>query len=172
MSKAACPSSKLTRRAAIAATLAGAAALAAAPPALAAPDPAFALIAAHKAATAAHEEACALMSELEGQIPEDKRKEWFRADRAKGIGADDDPRWRAATTAYWATFDAEEKAAWALAHARPATPMGAAALLRHAYEHEAGRCEWPDRPDNEDAEVGWHGAFHRSLAVALETMGS
>ncbi len=172
MSKAACPSSKLTRRAAIAATIAGAAAPAAALPAFAASDPAFALVAAHKAAAAEHEEACSLMSELEGQIPKEKRKEWFRADRAKGVGADDDPRWTAAATAYWATFDAEEKAAWALAHARPATLAAAAALLRHAHEHEAERCEWPDGPDNEDADVGWHGAFHRSLAAALERMAS
>ena len=52
MSKAASPSSKLTRRKAIAATLAGVAAPALAGPARLTPDPVFAAIAAHKAAYA------------------------------------------------------------------------------------------------------------------------
>jgi hypothetical protein len=52
MSKAASPSSKLTRRKAIAATLAGVAAPALAGPARLTSDPVFAAIAAHKAAYA------------------------------------------------------------------------------------------------------------------------
>jgi hypothetical protein len=172
MSKAARPSSKLTRRAAIATTLAGAAAPSVTRPVLAASDPVFALIAVHKATNARHEQVCRIMSDLEGQIPQEKRQEWYAGDRAEGIGADDDPRWRAANTAYWTAFGAEEKAAWSIAHARPASLAGTAALLRYAYEHEAQRCEWPDGRDPEDADMGWHGAFHSSLAAALEAMSA
>ncbi len=144
MSKAGCPSSKLTRRAAIAATLASAATPAGALPALGAPDPAFALIAAHKAANAEHERVCRNMSDLEGQIPQEKRQEWYAGDRAKGIGRNDDPRWTAANAAYRAAFDAEEAAAWALARARPASVAGAAAFAlclraRSAAMRMAGR---------------------------------
>jgi hypothetical protein len=63
MSKAASPSRKLTRRKAIAATLAGVAA-----PALAAPT-VFAAIAAHKAACARLDQACLHISRLEENIP-------------------------------------------------------------------------------------------------------
>ena len=81
MSKAASPSSKLTRRKAIAATLAGVAAPALAGPARLTPDPVFAAIAAHKAAYARLDQACLHVSRLEENIPEDRRQEWFDEDR-------------------------------------------------------------------------------------------
>jgi hypothetical protein len=69
MSKAASPSSKLTRRKAIAATLAGVAAPALASPARLTPDPVFASIAAHKAAYARLDRACLHVSRLEEKHP-------------------------------------------------------------------------------------------------------
>src|SRR5436305_6943691 len=170
MSKAGSPSSKLTRRNAIAATLAGVAAPALAGPARLIPDPVFAAIAAHKAAYARLDQACLHVSRLEENIPEERRPEWFDEDREQGIGTNDDPRWTAALTAQRATFDTETQMAWALAHARPAGLAGAAALLRHAGEFESG-FEWPCGPEDEDGDK-WTVIFHHSLAAALETMMS
>src|SRR5258708_11758789 len=158
MSKAASPSSKLTRRKAIAATLAGIAAPALAGPARLTPDPVFAAIAAHKAACARLDQACLHVSRLEETIPEERRQEWFDGDRVQGIGTNDDPRWTAALTAQRATFDAETQMAWALAHARPVGLAGAAALLRHAGEFEAGGCGGPRGPGEPGGEDGGKGA--------------
>jgi hypothetical protein len=94
----------ITRRSLVAATAAGVSAAAAAPlstQAFAVSDPVLALIAAHKVAYIRFEQMCRFMSDLEGEIPEDKREEWFREDRAKGLGANDDPRWTAAKATYW-----------------------------------------------------------------------
>ncbi len=174
MSKAASPSSKLTRRKAIAAALAGVAAPALAGPARLAPDPVFAAIAAHKVAYARLDQACSHVSRLEGNIPEERRQEWFDGDREQGIGTNDDPRWTAALTAQRATFDAEMQTAWALARAQPAGLAGTAALLRHAGEFEAGGCGWPCGPEDPEDEDGdkWTIIFHHSLAAALEAMTS
>src|SRR5256885_480120 len=163
MSKAASACSKLTRRTAIAATLAGASAPAL--PAPLSPDPVFAAIAAHKAAYIRPDRACRQVSDLEGAIPRERRKEWWDEDRAQGIGADDDPRWTAALDAQRAAFDAEKKPAWALARAWPADIAGAAALLRYAAEYEDEGCEWPSVPETEDGEEEWMITFHQSLAA-------
>src|SRR5436305_6157174 len=167
MSKAASACSKLTRRTAIATTLAGAAARAL--PAPLSPDPVFAAIAAHKAAYVRLDRACRHVSDLEGQIPKDRRKEWFDEDREQGIGANDDPRWTAALDTQRAAFDAEKQTAWALARARPANIAGAAALLRYA-EYEDEGCDWQSDPEIEDGEEEWANMFHRSLAAALEAL--
>jgi hypothetical protein len=171
MSKAASPSSKITRRAAIAATLAGFGAPASAAPALLTSDPVHAAIAAHKAAYVRLDQACSDLSRLERDIPKDRRQEWFDEDREKGIGLNDDPRWTAALAANRAAFDAEMQAAWVLAHARPASLAGAAALLRYAAEYEDEGSEWPSEPETEDGEEEWMITFHQNLAVALDAMG-
>jgi hypothetical protein len=141
-------------------------------PALLTPDPVFAAIAAHKAAYARLDQACLHVSRLEGNIPKARRQEWFDEDRRQGIGADDDPRWTAALAAQRAAFDAETQTAWALAHAQPAGLAGAAALLRHAGEFEAGGDDWPCDPEDSEDEDGeeWTVAFHCNLAAALEAM--
>jgi hypothetical protein len=169
MSKAASASSKLTRRAAIAATLA-VATPARSVPSLLPFDPVFALVAAHKAAFARLDRACRHVSRLEGGIPKERREEWFDEDREQGIGASDDPRWTAALAAQRAAFDAEAQAAWALARARPNGIAGAAALLRYAAEYEEESCEWPSVPETEDGEEEWTIVFHHNLAAALEGM--
>src|SRR4051812_40417153 len=171
MSKAASPSSKLTRRKAIAAALAGVATPALAGPARLIPAPVFAAIAAHRTAYARLDQACLHVSHLEESIPEERRQEWFDEDREQGIGTNDDPRWTAALTAQRATFDAETQMAWALARAQPAGLAGAAALLRHAGEFEAGGCGWPCDLEDEDGEK-WTLIFHHSLAAALDAMTS
>ncbi|MGB9367348.1 MAG: hypothetical protein WCE79_15175 [Xanthobacteraceae bacterium] len=162
MGKAICSSSKLTRRAAIGAALAGAAT-----PALPAPDAAFALIATHQKAFARLNETIADIARLEDDIPEDRRQEWAPEDRDEGIGLNDDPHWTAALDAHNTAIDAETGAAWVIAHAQPATIMGAAALLRYAADYEAQGDAWPDAEGDES----WHAAFHRSIAAALEIMG-
>ncbi len=159
----------ITRRSLVAATAASAAVPLAARAFTAASEPVLALIVAHEAACLRHEQVCHLLSDLEGEIPEEKRKEWFRGDRAKGLGANDDPRWKAGNDAYWAASDADDEAAWALAHARPATLAGAVALLRYAHDYEAHRREWPNDPEDTSGKI-WHATFHASLAAALEGM--
>src|SRR5882762_6424614 len=106
MSKAACRSSKLTRRAAITASLAT---TLGAGSARAFPDPAFAVIAAHRAACARLDQARTHMSRMESAIPKERREEWWDEDPAKGVGANDDPRWTAALNAYRAAADVETK---------------------------------------------------------------
>lgn len=162
MRKAACSSSKLTRRAAIGAAFAGAAT-----PALPASDAAFGLIATHRKASVRLNETIADIARLEHDIPEDRRQEWAPEDRDEGIGLNDDPRWTAVLDAHDAAIDAENSAAWVIAHAQPATIMGAAALLRYAADYEAQGDAWPDAEGDES----WHAAFHRSLAAALERKG-
>ena len=162
MGKAACSSSKLTRRAAIGVALAGAAT-----PTLPASDAAFALIATHQKAFARLNETIADIARLEHDIPEDRRQEWAPEDRDEGIGLNDDPRWTAALDAHNAAIDAETAAAWVIAHTQPATIAGAAALLRYAADYEERGDTWPDAEGDE----GWHAAFHGSLAAALERMG-
>jgi hypothetical protein len=169
MSKAASPSSKLTRRKAIAAGVAAPALAGAAP---LTPDPVFAAIAAHKAAYARLDQACSHVSRLEENIPEERRQEWFDGDRQQGIGTNDDPRWTAALAAQRATFHTETQMAWVLARAQPAGLAGAAALLRHAGEFEASGCGWPCDSEDPEDEHGdkWTVIFHQSLAAALEAM--
>jgi len=133
-------------------------------------DPIFDLIAAHKAAYATLDRACRLVSDLEGKIPEGQRKEWFVQDRGTDVGANDDPRWTAAMTAYWAASDAEERSAWVLAHAHPTRIASAVALLRYSYQYAGQGCEWPSLPEGEDSLGDWNVTFHRSLAAALEAM--
>jgi hypothetical protein len=162
MSKAICSCSKLTRRAAIGAALAGAAT-----PALPASDAAFALIATHQKAFARLNETIADIARLERAIPEDRRQEWAPEDRDEGIGLSDDPRWTAALDAHNAAIDAESGAAWVIAHAQPATIMGTVALLRYAADYEQRGDTWPDA----EGEEGWHAAFHRNLAAALKKIG-
>jgi|SRR4051794_20621400 len=169
MSKAASPSSKLTRRTAIAAIAAFGAPASAVPSR--ALDPVFTAIGAHRAAYVRLDRVCRLVSDLEGDIPKERRREWFDEDRAAGVGADDDPRWTAALAAQRAAFDAEKKTAWALAQARPSNSAAVAALLRYATEYEEEGCEWPSLPETEGGEEKWMITFHHSLAAALEAMG-
>ena len=169
MSKAASPSIKLTRRTAIAAIAAMSAPARAAPSRLA-PDPVFAAIAAHKGAYVRLDQSCRHVSRLEGAIPKERRQEWFDEDREQDIGADDDPRWTTALAAQRAAFDAETQAAWVLAHARPASLAGVAALLRYAAEYEDEGSDWPCDPQTPDGEEEWMITFHQSLAAALEAM--
>jgi hypothetical protein len=168
MAQAAC--NLITRRFLVAAAAAVSSAAVSALPAQAQadPDPIFAAIAAHQAAYRALDQVCRRLSDLEQQIPEAARQE-YRVDHiGTDVGANDDPRWKAAMVAYWAADTVETQAAWALARAKPATLKGAAALLRYAHEFEAGGCEWPCEPDDEDGD--WNCAFHRSVAAALAAL--
>jgi hypothetical protein len=141
-----------------------------APAPIPASDPIHAAIAAHQAAYAALDRACCRLSDLEPQIPAARRKEYRVDHRGTDVGANDDPRWTAAMAAYWTADAAETDAAWALAHAKPATLAGAAALLRYAHEFEAGGCEWPDESQEEGGRQDWNCAFHRTIAVALAAL--
>lgn len=180
MAKAGASSSKLTRRAAIAATaatlavpvgaaiagaplgLAGfvpAAGAAPAPAAPAPPDPVLAAIAAHRAALAGLEAAAAHLSAVEEGTFDDGGQE-------RGDSADDDPVLLAAEAAFEAACETESRTAWALARVPVATPAAAAALLRHAGEVRADGAEWPAPPHGEQG--FWNSNFHHSLAAALE----
>jgi hypothetical protein len=139
-------------------------------PAHALPDPAFTAIAAHKAAYEAFDAACSHMSTMEGAIPKDRREEWFEEDRAKGLGANDDPRWSAALNAFRAALSNETRLAWTLARTSPAGVAGAAAALRYAADYADMGCEWPGMPKTEDGEEDWTIVFHQTLAAALEAI--
>jgi hypothetical protein len=166
MSKAGPICSKITRRAAIAAGLSAALpplactlpAHASAPTLI--PDPILATIAAHRAAVAALDAAAQHLSDVDEGLIDDGGMD-------RGSGADDDPLLLAASAAFHAACDAESRAAWALARARPASPAAAAALLRYAGDLEADGGDWPEAPDEDDG-GDWVAAFHHSLAAALD----
>jgi hypothetical protein len=157
MSRAVPSCSKITRRAAIAATLG-----ACAPARL--PHGGFgAAITEHRAALAALDAAARHLCDVEEGLVEDNGQD-------RGSGPDDDPVLIAALAAFDAASDAESRAAWALARIRPEHPAAAAALLRYAGDVEAEGHDWPEPPDDEDGR-DWACTFHRILAVALDAMG-
>jgi hypothetical protein len=170
MSKAGPSCSKITRRAAIAATLtaavpamAGVALPARAAAPAPAPDPVLAAIAAHREAAAALEAAVRYLSDMEEGLVDDGGED-------RGSEADDDPLLLAAVAAFDAACDADAHAAWALARLRPPCLAGAVALLRYAGDVEADGSDWPEPPDDERG-ADWASTFHHNIAAALGAMG-
>src|SRR5215468_4164641 len=165
MSEAVQSCTKITRRAAIAATLGACAPASLASGGLgaaAADDPILAAIAQHRAALAAFDAAAHHLCDVEEGLVED-------AGVDRGSGPDDDPVLIAALAAFDAASDAESRAAWALARIRPPHLAAAAALLRYAADVEAEGHDWPEPPDHQDGR-DWSCAFHRNLAAALDGM--
>jgi hypothetical protein len=85
------------------------------------------------------------MSELESELPEERRKAYMIFERGTEIGKDDDPRWTANQTEYWAAVDAIDEIAWSFVDRPPTSAAGLAAILTYADEHEAAGREWPNR---------------------------
>jgi len=122
-----------------------------------------ALLAAHRTAVAAFEAAARHLCDVEEGVADDGGQD-------RGSGDDDDPFLRAATAAFDAAWDAETRAAWALARAVPANLAAAATLLRYVGDVEAQDHDWPEPPD--DAARNWASAFHHTLAVVLDGMAA
>ena len=123
-----------------------------------------ALLAAHRTAVAAFEAAARHLCDVEEGVADDGGQD-------RGSGDDDDPFLRAATAAFDAAWDAETRAAWALARAVPANIAAAATLLRYVGDVEAQDHDWPEPPDNAGAR-NWASAFHHTLTVVLDGMAA
>jgi len=121
-----------------------------------------ALLAAHRAAVAAVETAAHHLCDVEEGVADDGGQD-------RGSGADDDAFLLAATAAFDAAWDAETRAAWALARAVPVNLAAAATLLRYVGDVEAQDHDWPEPPDDAGAR-NWASAFHHTLAAALDGM--
>jgi hypothetical protein len=134
MSKADPSCSKITRRAAIAATLS--VAVPAMPgvtlPATAAPapNPVPAAIAAHRAAVAALDAAARRLCDVDEGLIDDGGQD-------RGSVPDDDPLLIERFAAFDAACETETHTAWTLARLQPACLAAAAALLRYAGEVES-----------------------------------
>jgi len=129
-----------------------------------APTDVTALVAAHRTAVAAFEAAARHLCDVEEGVADDGGQD-------RGSGDDDDPFLRAATAAFDAAWEAETRAAWALARAVPANIAAAATLLRYVGDVEAQDHDWPEPPDNAGAR-NWASAFHHTLAVVLDGMAA
>src|SRR5262245_26509997 len=119
-------------------------------------------VAAHRAAVAAVEAAARRLCDVEEGVADDGGQD-------RGSGADDDAFLLAATAAFDAAWDAETRAAWALARAAPVNLAAAATLLRYVGDVEAQDHDWPEPPDDAGAR-NWVSAFHHTLAAALDGM--
>ena len=137
-------------------------------------DPILAAIEAHFRAEEEFLAALQHLSELEDELPTDRR----RSDINMGvltIVSEDDPRWIAVQKAVLATCKATDEAATQLLLIQPTTLAGVVAVLRHAYDYERRGSEFPGGYDDGDLSpcllgAEWSVYFHRNLAQAIETM--
>jgi hypothetical protein len=98
----------------------------------------------HRAYSLKLEEICQRMGLLEETVPEDRRTHWSISDRGTDVGKNDDPRWTAVQSEYWAAADQHDIIAWSFVDRPPTSVAGCVALLGYATEFEAEGAEWPD----------------------------
>jgi hypothetical protein len=113
--------------------------------AIVAEDDPFACIAEHRRLAALVDDISSRTSELESELPEERRKAYMIFERGTEIGKDDDSRWTANQTEYWAAVDAIDEIAWSFVDRPPTSAAGLAAMLTYADEHEAAGRELPNR---------------------------
>jgi hypothetical protein len=155
---------------------AGSAALAIAPPAIAlpgAPDPILEAIEAHKAARATWIEWVDRHSDLETELPKDKRQSNIDAWEELIIFADD-PRWIEAERELMRTSDLETDAAVVLVTVQPTTLAGILALLNYAVQADTDGQGWPDSLQSGDGKItrSWQFFLIEGVAEALAGMVS
>jgi hypothetical protein len=137
-------------------------------------DPIFAAIEVHRRAENEFSAAVERLSELENELPKERR----RSDVNMGVLAivsGDDPRWVEAQKTVVTTCKTTDEAATQLLNTRPTTLAGVVAVLRYAYDYERRGSEFPGGYDDGDlgqcpGAVEWSVYFHRNLAQAIETI--
>jgi hypothetical protein len=134
------------------------------------PDPILEAIEAHKAARATWIEWVYRHSDLEQELPKDKRQSnidvWEEL-----IIFDDDPRWIEAERELKRTSDLESDAAIVLLNVQPTTLAGILALLNYAVEADTDGVGWPDALESDDGQITRHWQFFLIEGVAEALAG-
>jgi hypothetical protein len=125
-----------------------------------APDPILEAIEASKAANAKWLAALDHHSELESELPLERRRSRVDAWEER-IVKTDDPRWIEAEREVGRTSDAETDASWAILDVLPTTREGLVALIMYAVVHDPDGYTWPQE---------WHHGLLANLAEALQSI--
>jgi hypothetical protein len=152
------------------AVLIGASALAA--PATAAqggPDPILPAIEVHKATMRAVRAELDVHTQLEIELPPNKRQSDVNA-WEELIIFDDDPRWIASERAVHELWDAENAAAVELVNVLPTTAAGLMALLQYAIETDTDGEAWPRDLVDGERSGSWHHFLIANIAEVLPGM--
>ena len=137
-------------------------------------DPIFAAIEAHRKAEAEFSAALGRLSDLEIELPEERRRSEINMG-VLAIVSEDDPLWIEFQRTVLAASKITDEAATNLLNTRPTTLAGVVAALRYAYDFERRGLEFPSGYDDGDLSecpwgVQWSVYFHRNLAQAIEAM--
>ena len=137
-------------------------------------DPIFAAIDAHRRAEAEFSGAVERLSDLENELPKERRRSEIKMG-VLAIVLQDDPLWIQLQRTVLAASKIADEAATQLLNTRPTTLAGVAAVLRYAYDVERRGLEFPSGYDDGDLSecpwgVQWSVYFHRNLAQAIEAM--
>jgi hypothetical protein len=136
-------------------------------------DPILEAIEAHKAARATWLEWVCRHSDLEQELPKEKRQSnidvWGTL-----IIFDDDPRWIEAERELKRTSDLETDPAVVLLNVQPTTLAGILALLKYAVEADTDGDGWPDSLQSDDGKITrrWQFFLIEGVAEALAGMVS
>jgi hypothetical protein len=134
------------------------------------PDPILEAIEAHKAARATWLEWVCRHSDLEQELPKEKRQSNIDVWEELIIFADD-PRWIEAERELKRTSDLESDAAIVLLTVQPTTLAGILALLNYAVEADADGVGWPDALESDDGQITRHWQFFLIEGVAEALAG-
>lgn len=133
-------------------------------------DPIFAAIEAHKAARAEWYKWVHRHSDLEREIPKEKRRSSVTVWDNDIVEADD-PRWIEVQREVHRTSDAEIEAACQLVVVVPTTAAGLCALLRHAIDYDTNGEGWPPDLETNHGKYGsWKSFLIENLARVVPEM--
>src|SRR5262245_15984350 len=137
-------------------------------------DPIFAAIEAHRRAEVEFSAAVGRLSDLENELPKERRRSEVNMG-VLAIVSEDDPRWIELQRTVMATSKITDEAATELLNTLPTTLAGVVAVLRYAYDFARRGLEFPGGYDDGDLSqcpwgVEWSVYFHRNLAQAIETI--
>jgi hypothetical protein len=107
-------------------------------------DDTFERIRQHQETCNAHTQVCERLYEVELVVPRKRREAFSIADRGTDVGKNDDPRWTAIVSEYWATSDKIDQLAWSFVDRPPTTVAGLAALTAYVVETWDDGMQWPD----------------------------
>jgi hypothetical protein len=137
------------------------------------PDPIFAAIEAHKAARAIWVANVYRHSDLENELPRDRRRSCVHIKEDK-IFETDDPRWIKCEREVMRTSDLEMDAACVLVSIIPTTQAGVVALLQYALLADTDGEGWPSDLVSDDGTKArsWHYFLIENVTAALTDLVS
>lgn len=137
------------------------------------PDPILEAIEAHKAVRAIWIANVYRHSDLETELPRDKRRSWVHVEEDK-IFETDDPRWIECEREVMRTSDLEIDASCVLVSIIPTTQAGVVALLQYALLADTDGEGWPRDlvSDNGTKTRSWHYFLIETVTAALTDLVS